>query len=178
MMLSKVLSEKCRKIKLVIFDVDGVMTDGCLHFDADGNLAKIFHVHDGLGIKLLQRTGVKVAVISGCSSKAIQTRMSRLKVDHVFLNAEDKLPILTQLLQELSITLEQTLVVGDDWPDVPMMKRAGVSVTVPNARPEVLKMADITTQSQGGMGAVREVCEMIMECQQTLTEASLDYELN
>lgn len=172
------LTEKIQKINLVIFDIDGVMTDGGMHFDANGNVEKIFHVHDGFGIKLLQETGVQVAVISGCNSHAIFARMEKLKIEHVYLNADNKLAILEELIQKLSMPMDEICVVGDDWPDIPMMKRVGVSMTVPNARPEVLRIADYCTKSPGGAGAVREICELIMECQQTLTEACLAYELH
>lgn len=156
---------KAEKIKLVIFDVDGVLTDGRLYFDYQGNELKVFHVQDGLGIKLLQENGIQVAIISGRTATAVASRLGRLGVKHIFQGQENKLPVFKKLLEQLKLTPEQVAYVGDDLPDISPMNAAGFSIAVANAQAFVKENADWHTELTGGQGAVREVCNLILDAQ-------------
>ena len=159
------LKQRAARIKLVVFDVDGVLTDGRLYYGAGGEELKVFHVHDGQGIKRLQRAGVTVAIISGRDSAAVTRRMQDLGIEHVFQGDEDKLPLLERLLTRLGITIEQTACVGDDLPDLPLLRHAGLAVAVSNAQPQLKAVAHHVTAAHGGLGAAREVCDLILEAQ-------------
>ena len=161
--MSDFLRELAAGIELVVFDVDGVFTDGRLYYGAEGETLKVFHVHDGQGVKRLIKAGVRVAVISGRESAAVTRRMHDLGIVHVFQGDEDKLPIFERLLKQLGIDAKRTACVGDDLPDLPLMQRVGLAVTVPNAHPEVLGKAQFVTRAGGGLGAVREVCDLILD---------------
>ncbi len=161
------LAEKIKAIKLVIFDVDGVLTDGRLWFTAEGQSMKAFHVHDGLGIKRLRQGGVEVAIITTCTSPAISKRMALLGVVHVFLGQEDKSIAFQQLLDKLSLDPSEVAYVGDDLPDLPVMQRVGFAVAVHNATETVKQQADYETRLGGGEGAAREICDMILSIQNT-----------
>ena len=149
-------------IRLVVFDVDGVFTDGRLYYGADGEELKCFHVRDGHGIKSLLRNGVQVAVISGRSSKAVTRRMQELGIRHVFQGDDQKLPIYEQLLEDLRVKPLQTACAGDDSADLPLMLACGLAIAVADAQPEVRTKAHWCTTSPGGRGAVREVCDFIL----------------
>ena len=161
--MSDFLHELAAGIELVVFDVDGVFTDGRLWYGAEGENLKVFHVHDGQGVKRLMKAGVQVAVISGRESAAVARRMRDLGIAHVYQGDEDKLPIFERLLQRLHLSPKHAACVGDDLPDLPLMQRAGLAVTVPNAHPAVLDKAQFVTRARGGEGAVREVCDLILE---------------
>ena len=152
-------------MRLVVFDVDGVLTDGRLYYGAGGEELKVFHVHDGQGMKRLMRTGVTLAIISGRDSIAVTRRMQDLSIAHVFQGDEDKLPILERLLKKLGLGLEQVACVGDDLPDLPLMQKVGLAVAVANALPVVKQAAHLVTAARGGRGAAREVCDMILAAQ-------------
>jgi 3-deoxy-D-manno-octulosonate 8-phosphate phosphatase (KDO 8-P phosphatase) len=156
------ISERAARVRLVVFDVDGVFTDGCLYYGAGGEELKVFHVHDGQGVKRLLKSGVAVAVISGRESAAVARRMQDLGIAHVFQGDEDKLPIFERLLKKLSLGADEVACVGDDLPDLPLLARAGLAIAVCNALPEVRTRAQHVTQAGGGLGAVREVCDLIM----------------
>lgn len=156
------IRERAARIRLVVFDVDGVFTDGRLYYGPGGEELKVFHVHDGQGLKRLLRAGVAVAVISGRDSAAVSRRMQDLGIAHVFQGDEDKLPIFERLLKKLAIKPEETACVGDDLPDLPLLKAAGLAVAVANALPSIRVQAHVVTQATGGMGAVREVCDLIL----------------
>jgi 3-deoxy-D-manno-octulosonate 8-phosphate phosphatase (KDO 8-P phosphatase) len=156
------LSKRAAQIRLVVFDVDGVFTDGRLHYGADGESLKVFHVHDGQGIKRLLKQGVEVAVISGRDSAAVTRRMQDLGIRHVFQGDEDKLPLFERLLAQFALSSEQAACVGDDLPDLPLMERAGLAIAVANALPEIREHAHYVTHAGGGRGAVREVCDLIL----------------
>lgn len=162
---------KAAKIKLAIFDVDGVFTDGRLYFDAQGEALKVFHVQDGLGVKLLQQSGVAVAVISGRESASVTQRLKEINVEFIYQGRENKQQVLTELLTQLKLTTEQVVYVGDDLPDLPLIQQVGLGICVPNAHPLLKEFAGWQTTSLGGYGAVREVCELIMEAQNTLSTA-------
>jgi 3-deoxy-D-manno-octulosonate 8-phosphate phosphatase (KDO 8-P phosphatase) len=154
--------EQAARIRLAVFDVDGVFTDGRLYYGADGAELKAFHTRDGHGIKELIRSGVQVAVISGRHSDAVSRRMQELGVAHVFQGCDDKLPVFEKLLAQLGIAAEETVCVGDDTPDLPLIQRAGLGVAVSDAHPAVRTAAQLTTRAAGGEGAVREVCDLIL----------------
>lgn len=158
---------RAAKIRLLICDVDGVLTDGRLFFTPDGQEFKSFHARDGHGIKLLQRTGVETAVISGRSSPAVALRMSSLGVRHVYQGRESKLEPWEELLALLDLKPEQTAFVGDDLLDLPLLHRAGLAVAVADAHFSLAEAAHWTTCLPGGQGAVREVCDLIMQAQDT-----------
>jgi 3-deoxy-D-manno-octulosonate 8-phosphate phosphatase (KDO 8-P phosphatase) len=150
------------RIRLLVLDVDGVLTDGRLHYDAEGRESKSFHVRDGYGIQQLQAAGVTVAVISGRRSPAAAARLAELRVPHVFLGRNDKREVLDQLLAELALPLGSVACVGDDVTDLEIMAAAGLGITVPDAHPDVLRTADWITVTCGGRGAVREVCDLLL----------------
>ncbi len=161
--------EKAAKIKLAIFDVDGVLTDGKLFFDEHGNEYKPFHSRDGLGICLLRETGVEVAVISGRASNSVAQRMASLGIERVFQGQRHKLIAYESLRAELNLEPEQIAHVGDDLLDLPLMRRVGLSIAVADAHPSILPFAHWVTLKTGGNGAVREVCDLILEAQGNLT---------
>jgi 3-deoxy-D-manno-octulosonate 8-phosphate phosphatase (KDO 8-P phosphatase) len=162
--------EKAKKIKLVIFDVDGVLTDGRIIIGDDGQEYKSFHTRDGHGMKLLQLTGVEIAIISGRTTKTVEHRMNSLGINHVFQGKRVKLPVFEQLIAELGLEPEQCAFVGDDWVDLSIMSRVGLAVAVQDADDVVKKHAHWITPSNGGHGAAREVCELIMEGQGNLQD--------
>lgn len=171
----KKLIEKIEKIKLLILDVDGVLTDGNLYYSDTGTDLKTFHVHDGLGLKMLQNTGIQVAIITGHNSPLIKIRMQALKIAHIYQGQEHKVNAFTDLLTKLNIHPENVCYFGDDLPDLPLMRKAGFAVTVPNGTSFAKKEADWVTRNEGGDGAVRELCDMIMTIQKTQTEQLLPY---
>ncbi len=149
-------------MRLLVLDVDGTLTDGRLQYGASGELSKSFHVRDGYGIKTLLAAGVAVAVISGRRSRAVLRRCKELGIRHVHLGVEDKGAQLAQLLETLRLEWAQCTCVGDDEPDVPMLRRAGLAVAVADAHPCALAVAHRRTRHPGGAGAVREVCDWLL----------------
>jgi 3-deoxy-D-manno-octulosonate 8-phosphate phosphatase (KDO 8-P phosphatase) len=154
--------ERARRIRLLVLDVDGVLTDGRLHFTANGEELKVFHVRDGAGIVAAQRAGVTVAIISGRDSAAVTRRAAELGIRHVHQGVDDKGALLDRLLAELGVAAEETACVGDDTPDAPMLRRAGLAIAVADAHPALVAAAHWVTQSKGGRGAVREVCDLLL----------------
>jgi len=154
--------ERARHIRLLVLDVDGVLTDGRLFFTASGEELKVFHVRDGAGIVAVQRAGVTVAIISGRNSAAVTRRAGELGIRHVYQGADDKGARFDQLLAELGVTAAETACVGDDTPDAPMLRRAGLAIAVADAHPALVAAAHWVTKSKGGRGAVREVCDLLL----------------
>jgi len=148
--------------KCLILDVDGVLTDGSIWLTETGAELKRFHIHDGLGIKLLQQAGISVAIISGRSSPCVTARMAELEVQHVYQGCGDKLAVFQKLLNTLGILALETAYMGDDLPDIPVMQAVGLSIAVANARPEVKAVAHWLTEKNGGEGAVREICDRLL----------------
>ncbi|NOU44463.1 MAG: 3-deoxy-manno-octulosonate-8-phosphatase KdsC [Methyloglobulus sp.] len=163
--LSAFVLEKAKQLKLLILDVDGVLTDGRLFFDNEGIEYKCFHARDGHGIKLLRQTGVEVAVISGRKSNSVALRMKNLGIEFVYQGHENKLQAYAELLETLKINPEHTAHVGDDLLDLPIMTRVGLAIAVNDANFAVKARADWCTTLPGGHGAVREVCDLIMQAQ-------------
>ncbi len=157
--------EKAKSLKLLILDVDGVLTDGRLFFDNEGTEYKSFHARDGHGIKLLQQTGVQVAVISGRNSVSVALRMKSLGINHVFQGHENKRNAFAELLTTTGANPEYAAYVGDDVLDLPIMTKVGLAIAVHDANFAVKEHADWCTYLPGGQGAVREVCDMIMQAQ-------------
>jgi 3-deoxy-D-manno-octulosonate 8-phosphate phosphatase (KDO 8-P phosphatase) len=149
-------------IRMLVLDVDGVMTDGRLHFGPRGEALKLFHVRDGLGIKLLAETGIEVAVISGRKSKMVDVRCRELGVEHVYQGAKDKLAELERLCARLKIPTSACACIGDDIPDVPVMREVALAFAVADAHPEARHAAHLVTKLPGGHGAVREVCDYLL----------------
>lgn len=164
----KDILQRAAQIRLVIFDVDGVLTDGSLYLDDNGMEYKAFNSRDGHGMKLLRQSGVEIAIISGRSSGVVKERMASLGIHHVYQGREQKLPALGELLEQLQIPMEQVAYVGDDVIDLPVMRRVGLAIAVADAHPFVRQHAHWQTPSGGGRGAAREVCELIMEGHGTL----------
>lgn len=160
--------EKAAHIKLVIFDVDGVLTDGSLYIDAEGRELKVFHSRDGHGMKMLQNSGVDIAVITARTSEAVAHRMASLNIKHVYQGQQDKLAAFKVLLEKLALDAQHVAYVGDDVIDLPVMRRVGLAIAVQDAHYLVKKHAHWQTPSVGGRGAARDVCEMVMEAQGTL----------
>lgn len=160
--------EKASHIKLVIFDVDGVLTDGSLYVDANGRELKVFHSRDGHGMKMLQNSGVDIAVITARTSEAVVHRMTSLNIKHVYQGQQDKLAAFHVVLDKIGLERHQTAYVGDDVIDLPVMLRVGLAIAVQDAHMLVKKHAHWQTPNPGGRGAARDVCELIMEAQGTL----------
>jgi 3-deoxy-D-manno-octulosonate 8-phosphate phosphatase (KDO 8-P phosphatase) len=152
-------------IRLVAFDVDGTLTDGRLWYGEDGRETKVFHVHDGLGLKRLQANGVQVAFVTARISHPVALRAEELEIAHVYQGQGDKRTCLLQLLEALELAPEQAAFVGDDLPDLPPMRVAGLAVAVANAHPWVAEAAHWQTRLAGGMGAAREVCDLVLHAQ-------------
>lgn len=150
-------------IKLLILDIDGVMTDGRVWFLDNGEECKAFHVHDGQGIQLLAEQGVTIAVISGRTGKCSERRMQELSIKHYYPNTRNKLSVYEKLAKELNISSDETAYVGDDLADIPVMKRVGFPIAVANAVNAVKSVARWQTTMKGGDGAVREACEYLLE---------------
>jgi 3-deoxy-D-manno-octulosonate 8-phosphate phosphatase (KDO 8-P phosphatase) len=169
--MEEVLS-RAKAIKLVIFDVDGVMTDGGLTIGDDGQEYKTFNTQDGLGMKLLKASGVQMAIITGRTSNVVKQRSESTGVMHFYQGVEDKLIAFDSLISKLDINPEQVAFMGDDVVDMPPMLRCGLAICVPAAPQSVQQRAHYVTKKEGGRGAVRELCELIMQAQGTL-EAQL-----
>ncbi len=171
----KDIYERAARIRLVIFDVDGVLTDGSLFVGDDGQEYKAFHSRDGHGMKMLHKTGVELAIITGRTSNVVRHRMENLGITHVYQGQLDKLPAYLKLRDTLGIKEEETAYVGDDVVDLPVMHKVGLAIAVQDAHPLVLKHAHWQTPSGGGRGAARDVCEMILEAQGKLDAVLGEY---
>jgi 3-deoxy-D-manno-octulosonate 8-phosphate phosphatase (KDO 8-P phosphatase) len=154
---------KAARVQLVIFDVDGVLTDGSLYLGDDGQEYKAFHSRDGHGMAMLREAGVHIGIITGRTSQVVVHRMASLGVEHVYQGRREKLPAFEDLLGKLSIPPESAAFVGDDVVDLPIMTRAGLAIAVADAHPLVVRHAHWQTPSAGGRGAGRDVCELILE---------------
>lgn len=149
-------------IRLLILDVDGVLTDGRLHYDATGEALKVFHVRDGHGIKAVLAAGIEIALVSGRSSAAVHARARELGIRRVHQGVHEKLPVVTAIAAELGIPLASVACVGDDTPDVPVMQAVGIAYAVADAHEDALHAAHRVTRLPGGHGAVREVCDALL----------------
>jgi 3-deoxy-D-manno-octulosonate 8-phosphate phosphatase (KDO 8-P phosphatase) len=152
-----------RRVRLLVLDVDGVLTDGRLHYGPRGESTKVFHVRDGHGIKRVHHTGIEVAIISGRKSAAVAKRARDLGIKFVFQGVGDKLAVLEKLAKSRDVALEHCACVGDDTPDAPILAAAGVGIAVADAHADALAAADLVTTRPGGHGAVREVCDWLID---------------
>ncbi|HSB96449.1 MAG TPA: 3-deoxy-manno-octulosonate-8-phosphatase KdsC [Spongiibacteraceae bacterium] len=157
--------QKARAIQLLVLDVDGVLTDGRLWYGNDNEELKAFHIQDGLGIKLLLRAGIDIAIITGRSSALVARRGSELGIRHIIQGREDKLVALRSLCAELNVELSAVAYIGDDLPDLSAIRAVGLGVTVANGHRLVAQHAAYTTEHDGGYGAVREICDLILQAQ-------------
>jgi len=164
----KDIFEKASQIKLLIFDVDGVLTDGSLFIGDDGQEYKAFHSQDGHGIKMLQRHGVVCAIITGRTSQVVEHRMRNLGIDLIYQGQKNKLKGFADLLHRVDLSPQQVAYIGDDVVDLPVMRKVGLAIAVQDAHPWVVKHAHWQTPRAGGRGAARDVCEMLMEAQGVL----------
>lgn len=157
---------KLKKIKLLVSDIDGVMTDGRLIFDDNGVESKFFHTQDGMGIVMALKSGIKVAVISGSNSNAIKNRFDKFKIhgfDDLILGEENKMPVILTLIEKYGLKKEEIAYIGDDLIDLKVMKYVGISFSPKDAHHEALKIADIIVSKRGGYGAVRVVIDMLLK---------------
>jgi 3-deoxy-D-manno-octulosonate 8-phosphate phosphatase (KDO 8-P phosphatase) len=159
------LRERAANVRLLVLDVDGVLTDGKLYLDHAGNELKAFNARDGLGIKTLQRCGIEVAMITGRVSEAVAQRAAQLDIRYVYQGHERKLGAYLDVLERTGLEPRQTCFAGDDWIDLPIMLRAGLAVAVADAEERVKQQAHWITRRNGGHGAVREICNLILAAQ-------------
>lgn len=157
--------ENLKKIKLVITDIDGVLTDGSLYYDANGEALKRFHVHDGLGIKMLLASGIDVAVLSGGDSPILRTRLAHLGIKHAMLGKMEKHSSCLALMEAVGVTPAETIYIGDDTLDLPAFKLCSTAVTVADAPDYIKRQADLILSHNGGNGAFRELSDMILTAQ-------------
>jgi len=158
-------SSKMEKIRLLLLDVDGVLTDGGIIYSNIGSEIKVFNVKDGLGIRLLIEAGIRVGIVSGRESGALRCRCRDLGIDDVYENVSDKRLILPQILEKAGVAAGEVAFMGDDLPDIPLMKAVGLPIAVSDATEAVRNTADWITAAKGGCGAVREVCESLLKAQ-------------
>lgn len=169
------LRDRAAGIRLLCLDVDGVLTDGRLHFLANGIEAKSFHIRDGLGLKLLMSAGIGTVIITGRRSPSARARAAELGIAHFFEGVEDKRAAATTLAKDLGLPFQALAAMGDDLPDLPLMRACGLALTVPDA-PDLLKHhAHYVTCQAGGYGAVREACELILQAQGKLDDMLRPY---
>ena len=172
---NKRLIARAHRIRLAIFDVDGVLTDGTLHLSERGEETKSFNILDGLGLKMLSASGIATALLSGRKSKMVALRAKEIGISHVLQGAEDKLDVYHRLLRKLGIAEEETSFMGDDLPDLPVLRRCGLAISVPNAPEIVRSHVHYVTRITGGHGAVREACEFLMRARGTLENQLRNY---
>ena len=168
--------KSAQKIKLLLLDVDGVLTDGRLYYGNSGEELKAFDIQDGLGIKLLQSAGIKVGIITGRSSDLVKRRAKELSIDPVIQGREDKLTALNELLKDMNFNIEEIAFVGDDLPDLAVFRRVGLGITPANGNHILASQALWQTKKSGGNGAVREIAELILIAQGKLESLLASYQ--
>ena len=167
--------EKAARVELVVFDVDGVLTDGSLYIGDDGQEYKAFHSRDGHGMKLLKEAGVEIGIITGRTSRVVEHRMASLGIEHVYQGQLEKLPAFQDLTRKLELAPQNVAYVGDDVVDLPIMVRVGLAIAVADAHPMVTRHAHWQTASSGGRGAARDVCELILDARSGLQDVFSRY---
>ena len=170
-MSSDAIGARLAAVRLAAFDVDGVLTDGRFYLSDDGVESKAFCTLDGYGIRRLLEAGVAVAIISGRQSTSVRRRMTELGVEHVFLGCSDKVAVFDALIAKLGLKPSECAYTGDDVPDLPLLRHAGIAVAVANAHPDIVRDCDIVTEGRGGFGAVREVCDRLLSARKRPTPA-------
>ncbi len=174
-MLPKHLIEKAKKIRAVICDVDGVLTNGTIFMTAEGTECRAFHVHDGMGLKFLMASGIHVAVITTSRVPVIDNRMRQLGIQHYYRGQVSKVAAYEDLKQKLQLQDDEFAYIGDDLPDWEIMKQVGLSVAVADAVPQIARLANWTTTQKGGAGAVRELCDALLTLNETGEQALKHY---
>ena len=174
-MIKSEVAERARRVKLLIVDIDGVMTDGRIVYSIYGDELKFFDVTDGFGISLLNRAGIKTAIITAKKSRIVKMRARDLKIAKAYQGFIDKLIPFDKLLKKFKIAAENICFIGDDLPDMPILRRVGFAVSVPNALDEVKAAAHYITLKAGWRGAVREVCDILLKSQGKWDEATAKY---
>jgi len=169
------VTERAKKIKLLLLDVDGVMTDGRIVYGDYGDELKNFNVNDGMGILLIKRAGMKCVIITAKGSRIVKKRAKVLKIDKVYSDFHYKIKALEHICRKFNVREEEICFMGDDIIDIPILKRVGFAVAVPNAVDEVKKIVHYTTEKKGGKGAVREVCDMLLKAQGKWEEVTKAY---
>lgn len=162
------LVSRAKLIRLIAFDVDGVMTDGGLYFSDSGEESKRFNSRDGQGLKMLRASGVEIALITGRTSRCVEARAQNLGIEHLYQGVENKLAVMLELLTKLKLSRDAAAYMGDDVVDLTVIRHVGLGISVPESPLIVREHSDYITQHRGGDGAVREVCDMIMSAQGTL----------
>lgn len=159
------MSEKLKPIKLLLLDVDGVLTAGEVIYNDNGEETKIFYVHDGLGLRMIMKAGIQVALITGRRSKALVHRCKNLGIEKLYDGVRDKIAVLEQIIAETGLSIEETAYMGDDLADLAVMKIVGLPIAVADAHELIIEQAEIITTANGGRGAVREICEALLKAQ-------------
>ncbi len=175
MVVPEYLLDRLKKVKLLLLDVDGVLTDGGLIYHDDGTESKVFDVKDGHGIKLLQRAGIEVGFLTGRHSRAVMNRAVDLGIELVMQGIKNKVKAYNEVLEQRGLTDEEVAFMGDDLVDIPVLRRVGVAIAVPDACRDVFPYVHYTTQRSGGKGACREVCEMILKAQRKWSSVTERY---
>lgn len=157
--------QRAQAVRVVFFDIDGVFTDGGIYYSDLGENLKRFHTLDGYGLRLLAQVGIQLVVISGRDSLPLRKRLASLNITHMALGAVQKLSAAESYLDKFHLDWKQAAAIGDDWPDLPLLKRAALTAAPPHAHIEVLRTAHYTTLAPGGAGAVRELCDLILHAQ-------------
>lgn len=169
------LLKKAQDIRCLVCDMDGVLTEGFLVYGEQGELFKSFHAHDGFGLQLLMSTGVEVAIITTAKTPIVDARLTALKIKHIYQGQHSKSEAYDDLLNKLQLKPEQMAMVGDDFPDIPLIMRSGLGIAPANALDDVKEIADWVTSKPGGCGAVREICNLIMQAQNTYQDVLKRY---
>lgn len=168
------LLRKARKIKMLLLDVDGVMTNGQVLLTPDGQELKHFSIHDGFGMVCAMKSGIRIGIISGRSSPSLKVRCDELKIEDLFMGEMEKLPILSRIMKKYGLSEEEVAFVGDDVPDLPVLMNVGLSAAPKNAHPDVKSRVDLLLKKAGGDGAVREMTDFLLKAQKKET-AILDH---
>lgn len=169
------LAQQIQAIRMIAFDVDGILTDGGLYLSDSGEEFKRFNSLDGHGLKMLKSSGVELAIITGRTSRCVELRAQNLGITHLYQGVEDKWAVMQQLLTKLNLAPQAAAYMGDDVVDLPVMRRVGLAITVPNSPQLVRDHSHYVSQRDGGHGAVREACELIMSAQGTLDQQLARY---
>ncbi len=159
------LLKRAGVIKLLLLDVDGILTDGSIPYTSTGEEIKTFHSRDGFGLNILQKIGIKIGLITARTSQALARRAADLKIEHLYQGARNKVAVFEEIIAELQLTPAETAFMGDDWLDMPLLARVGFAATVADAVPEVKEIVHHVTDNPGGRGGVREVCDIIIKAQ-------------
>jgi 3-deoxy-D-manno-octulosonate 8-phosphate phosphatase (KDO 8-P phosphatase) len=174
-LMDTIAHRKAAQVRMMIFDVDGVLTDGHIHYAADGEMIKSFFVHDGLGIQLLHKAGIATAIISARLTPIVNKRAADLGITYVYQGNHDKRVTFAQLLADSGVTAHDCGFIGDDIIDLPLFSKVGFAVSVANGHPEATSRADYVTKASGGFGAVREICDFILRAQNKYDAALAPY---